>query len=134
MRSRLRGLPISTSACWIRLRNRSGRSLHPRALSPTTSITPQTVCPDPRTIDWHNGPSAPGFDYLHSRGQLSRRDGCGGNDLTLIKEVLRGELLESGLRTAQKGSLGGGIHGGKAPASQAQSSVSGDEIRQAGRV
>jgi hypothetical protein len=46
MRSRCRGLPISTSACWIRLRNRSGRSLHPLALSPTTSITPQTVCPE----------------------------------------------------------------------------------------
>jgi hypothetical protein len=77
------------------------------------------------------GPRLAGFDYLRSRGRLSRRDGCRGNDLTLIKEVLRGELLEPGLHTAQKGSLGGGIHGGKAPAGQAQSSVSGDEIRQA---
>jgi len=29
------------------VRSRSGRSLHPRAVSPTTSITPQTVCLGP---------------------------------------------------------------------------------------
>ena len=60
----------------MRVRSRSGTWLHPRALSPTTSITPQTVCPEfvpcplgvpggratprrkfeaVRTIDWRDG-------------------------------------------------------------------------------